>query len=194
MINQKMKKRKVILGSFALMLFSVSLVMAFGVSADFNDGRPVKMYPGETQTITFDLQNLNSAEDYTFKAEITRDDDIATLVHEEPIYLVPANTASTEVPIKITIPSDAKIGDTYLIDASFNQVSESSEGGMVTLIGGMNYKIGVLVTSREESSFYSVSEPVVTPTAIEKDNTLMYVIVAIVIIVVILYFVTKKKK
>jgi len=189
-------KKSVIFGLLGLAVLMVSFASAAGVIADYTKDRPLKLYPGETQTVPFTIQNLAGDEDIVMRAFLEDDaNGMAVLVHEDPTYSVALGERGN-VPVRITVPSDATIGDVFVVDIDLRQVSEpDTDGGMVTLVGGMGYKMGVVITSMEESSFYDASQTApATATEEEASNTLWYIIAAIIIVVIILYFVTKKKK
>src|SRR4030042_59306 len=103
-----------------IILFS-SFVSAFGVGAAYYKENPLKISAGETKEIIFNLKNGPGPEDIIASSSITQGSGILELIDSENV-LVPVG-GSVNIRTKITIPNDAKIGDTYPIEMTFKTVS-----------------------------------------------------------------------
>ena len=127
-------------GIFAIVILSIILlsssVMALGVGIPYWDSPewfPLKLAPGESDTVTLILQNTEDL-DISLEAKVTS--DIATLEDESNIYFVPSGEIDKPARIRVSIPEDAEIGTTYKVVFSFTQVS-SGEGGMLRVAGAI---------------------------------------------------------
>jgi len=165
---------------FVLVTFLLAgLVTAFGVSSPYWKGHPLKLYPGESTTINFNLQNNVGDTDVKVKAEVVEGADIASLKRD--IYLVKAKTTDTMVPLKVTLPKDATAPRHVTIEF---KTMTSGEGGMVTMGTGMKTEFDILVSE--------------TPT-IKKEKlrlsagTTTWIVIALIIIIVIIYYLIRKK-
>jgi len=139
--------RKIITLTLALILISVSLVTAFGVSSPHWKNNPLKMYPGESKTINFNLQNMVGNEDVTVKADLKKGIDIAKL--EEDTYTVEAGTSDTQVPLNIKFPENP--GEKNEIEVEFKTLT-SGGGGGVTMGTGMTISFDVLTIAKTEET------------------------------------------
>ena len=170
-----MKTNKITIATIALLLMSVSLVCAFGVSSPYWDGNPLKMARGETKTVNLNLQNMVGDEDVTVKAVLVTGASITSL--PEDTFVVEAGTADTMVPIKISIPKDAGVGDYGAVKIDFKTVQEDNSG--ITMGTGMTVYFDVVATSE-----------------VAETNTTMIiaVVIAIIVLVVIIWILLKKKR
>lgn len=177
-----------IISSLAFFLL-ISGVNASGLVAPHWDGEnanPVGLFINETRIINFELQNLGSDEDVTFRFEIVNGTEVAQLVDTNNLYLVKANDR-TKVPVKITAPTGAKSGDTYKVKVEATTV-ETQKSGQFKFGAAMGASFDVVITARAPQV---VQEEQEKPSAI---NWIIYLIVAIIIIAIVIYFVRNKKK
>ena len=181
------KKFGMIITVISLLIIIISLINAFGVSTSYWDDNPLKLAPGESKTVLLGLQNKVGNEDVTLRAELTSDGDgIAILIDENLDYFVPLGSGA-DVPIKVEIPEDIKIGGIRKIAISFIQIS-SKEGGMVRLTGGFTSKFPVEVVGVEDSELYS-------PPELKKTTSNLWILIIMVIIIAsIVIFIARKKK
>lgn len=143
-----MRNKKIALLFFivALSFIFINFVRAFGVTAPYWSERPLFMSPGETKTVSFELQNMVGNENLTVKATILNGTEIATLVDSSDSYFVPLGTKDTKANLKITIPADAANGTVYKIAVSFDTITSGTGGGVV--IGtGIVKSFDVIVTT-----------------------------------------------
>ena len=190
------KKKEVMISFLLLLVLAVSLVSAFGVAVPYWGGNPLRVYPGETVTFQVNLQNTELSGDATVEATLSNDaDGMASLANEENLYFIPEGTHETYLPIRVTVPSDANIGDTFRIILRLREVSEG-DAGMITFGVASSTSIPVEITTMEESSNYNPTPVATTQTSTKEksSNTLWYVLAALVIVVVYLYMRSKKGK
>jgi len=154
--NKKIKMKLVLL---SLVILSFPLISAAGVATPYWDENPLKLAPGESATVTLSLQNMVGEEDLSIKAEISEEaEDIATIIGNNQ-YNVPLGSEDIPVKIKIEIPKNAEVGDSYLVSVSFRQVSPG-EGGMLHVASAFTSKIPIEIVSEEESELYRESSDV----------------------------------
>ena len=148
----EMKTEKNILMPLAILLVAFALisspiVMAMGVTSPYWDDRPLRMYPGETQNIQFELQNMIGDEDVQIRAEVAGGQEIAKLTDKNNIYSVPLGTKDAKVNVRITVPETAKAGDIIRVDLSFTTVA-NSKSGQLRLGSAFESKFSVVVTEK----------------------------------------------
>ena len=162
-----------------LIILSISLISAFGVSTSYWKGNPLSIAPGDTKTISLRLQNIGSGEDVTIRAILTGGFEIAST--EEKDYLVKNGTKNTEVPVKISIPPDTPLDTEYRVTVSFKTVTPGGTGGVV-LGTAIDTSFDVLVAEVEKAE--------------EKGNInfIIGMIILIAIITFVLISAFKKKK
>jgi hypothetical protein len=184
------------LGVFGFFLLLVSFVSAYGVGSRFSTEMPLNAYPGQQLTVVLGLQNAIPTDgDMTFSAELTNDaNGMVKLSYEDNTYFVP-NGAEVDVPLIVTVPSNAVVGERYTARVSFRQVNPANQGGMVSLSGGMDYTFGVvIVASENQNSYYVAPEPVSQPEKSAKSNTIWYLLIGLVIVVILVLALSKKGK
>ena len=135
----------ILLVTFALI--SSPIVMAMGVTSPYWDDRPLRMYPGETQNIQFELQNMIGDEDVQIRAEVAGGQEIAKITDKSKIYSVPLGTKDAKVNVRITVPKSAKAGDVIGVDLSFTTVA-NSKPGQLKLGSAFESKFSVVVTEK----------------------------------------------
>lgn len=192
MENRRINQVLLIIISVMIMLFIMTyFVGASGIAAPHWDGEnanPVGLFLNETRVINFELQNLGSDEDVTFRFEIVNGTEVAQLVDASNIYLVKANDR-TKVPVKITAPSGAKAEDTYKVKVEATTV-ETQKSGQFKFGAAMGASFDVVITAPAPKVVQAEQE--ITSTT--SSNWIIYLIIAIIIIAIIIYFVSRKKK
>ena len=174
---------------FALILVTILLtnfVSAFGVSSSFWKGNPLRIAPGETIDIDLRLQNMVGTGDTIVRASLGEGAGIATI--EEKDYLVKSGTKDTKVPIRITIPEDAIIGQTHQVTIDFSTVTKASAGTLT---------IGTAIGTTFDVEIVAES-PMTLPTKPESTTTfpmwlLTLTIVAIMLIIIMIIVKAKRK-
>lgn len=175
----KIKKPCIKTGIFVLliMLFSV-YVSAFGVGSAYYEDSPLRISPGETKEIIFNLQNMPGPEDIIARPSIAQGSEIMKISSED--ILVPVG-GSVNVKAEVSIPSNAKIGKIYPVTISFTTVTKSESGtfGLGSSIG-RNFNVIVGEATKISES--------------KKTFLWAYFIVGIILILIIFSLILKKRK
>lgn len=117
-------KLKIVL-MFCFFLFGVS---AYGPSTPYWEDNPLFLNPGEEVYFNITLQNLAGEEDVTLKARVD-ENSIADLVMGNPSeYLVLFGRDDIHVPIRVSVPRNAEIGEKFDIAVSFREVRPGDSG------------------------------------------------------------------
>jgi len=162
-----------------------SFIMAFGVAIPYWDSpewRPLKLAPGESTIVELTLQNTGE-KDMIVEATITGQ-GIAEIQDSEERYSVPSGEINEKVQIKVAIPKDAKVGETYKIYTTFKEVSEG-EGGMIAMTGAFTVNFPVEVVGKQESSLFNPSE---------KKSIFPWIILGTLVLGLIIIAIVKNKK
>ncbi len=120
------------LASAALMIsILLSGVYASGVVSPYwdspNDENSLRLGKGDSKVVQFELQNMVGDNDATFKLSLQSSQDVAQFTEPQEAYLVEAGT-SVPVPIKISVPSSAQIGDTYRVTFTAQEAKTTAPG------------------------------------------------------------------
>lgn len=173
MINKKIFTFLAI--SLFVILSLANFAVAFGIASSSDS---FTISPGETKTTSLRLQNMVGEEDINAIANITKGYEIADIIGSNK-YLVKFGTKDTEIPIRIQVPADAKIGSTYSITISIRTVASGDSQG-VAFGTGVDQTFTALVVAETE-------EPLnLTPIILS--------ILGILIIGVVVFLIRKKKK
>lgn len=189
----------------AVLIVSASGVFA-GISSPYWGGsnpNPLKMYPGETKDVYFNLQNCPSLADSCSK---TDDNLVVSLLEGSEIaqitsgdkYTVPYGTADSNVVLKVTIPENAAIGTAYNVKFSVSTVSAGT--GTVQLGVGYNVDFPVEVVSKVvapapvPSETPLIEQPAAVGLSSEAIAVIIIAIIAVIVIVIwLIYWLSKKK-
>ena len=184
-----MDNRNIRLFTFAFMFFlvSTSFVMAFGISAPYWNDNPLRMFPGETKEISFNLQNCPSLLDICDKSDETvtimleQGEEIATIISGNN-YDLPYGSADQYVRLKVEIPSNADLGERYNI--VFSAISTPDvEGGNIQV--GIKYNVNFPVIVGEKfDTLLPVSDEASERAAIGFIVVIVIIILALVAIVI----------
>ncbi len=175
MIN---KKRGLVLAAvlFSTMI-ALSLISAFGVSSDYWAGNPVSIGQGQSQVVNLTLQNQVGDEDVAAQIIITGGADIASVSNQ--VFTVKAHS-EMKVPVTISLPKDAIIGDTKQVVLEIKTIP-SGNTGMVSMGTGSNWKYDVQVV-----------EPKKQP--INYLAIVTWALIALIAIILLVLFTRKKPK
>lgn len=145
------KRGEFIGASLVLAIMLIGIVSASGVGYP---GNPVEMFRGETKTVSLNIQSLSSEGDLTYKVTLTGGLDIVAPLTQDT-YFVKAGTSNTYVPVVITIPEDAPIGQKTPVTLKFSTVAgtDTEAGTVVTLGTGMTVSFNVIVVEKEAKQF-----------------------------------------
>ena len=137
--------------SMLMILILSALASGYGVSSPFWDNKPMVIHPGETQDVSLEFQNMVGEKDITFKGSVTEGQDIVTILDPDPTYFVPFGSKHVQAKIRVSIPEDAKTGETIKLGVTFTQLLEEPESGkMIQLAGGVKASFPVVIESREK--------------------------------------------
>ncbi len=161
--------------SLFVILSLANFAVAFGIASS---GDSFTISPGETKTTSLRLQNMVGEEDINAVANITKGYEIADIIGKEK-YLVKLGTKDTEIPIRVHIPADAKIGSTYSITISIKTVASGDSQG-VAFGTGVDQTITALVVSETETPLN------LTPIILS--------IIGVLIIGIVIFLIKRKKK
>ena len=139
------EKQLAIIGIMVILLSAG--VMAFGVTPSHFGEHELRIMPGEKGTAYFELQNMVGDEDYQVTATMTLGEEIARITDKETIYEVPAMTEGIRVNLEVTIPQNANIGDTYLIEMAFRAAPKSS--GPLTMGTSIKNTIPIIIGEKK---------------------------------------------
>jgi hypothetical protein len=132
-------------GVFLLFAFGIvnliSVVSAFDVTQFYFDTRPLELSPGESRETSLILRNFDEPEGVSDFVEASFVDDvgIASFVDSDLTYEVPFGGEHVNVPLMISIPEDAEIGETLEIKVLFSDVSSSGGGE-----GNVNFVVNLV--------------------------------------------------
>ena len=167
--------KKLILPLIALILAS-SMVFAFGVSSPYWADNPMELAPGESEVVMLNLQNKAGAtQSVTTSIRILEGYELLSLPQDSHDV---AAGGETDVPVTVTMPSNAALGETYSIKMEVKEVT-SGEGGMVAMGTGFLVEFNVNVVEKA---------------MIGMNTTTILSILAIVIAAIIIYCLLKRKK
>jgi LPXTG-motif cell wall-anchored protein len=197
-MGSDIKLSKIFVG-LLIMLVSTGSVLAFGVSSPYYKNHPLEMYPGETREVAFNLQNcpalLESCDpgDVTVSVEFEEGGEVAEIISGLN-YLVPYGTASTNLIVRVSVPADANVGDSYNVQFSLSSPPPEEEGGTVQ-VGiryGISFPVEVVGQALEEPETPATPPPP-EPTT-EPVNWLLWIGIALVVIVILIVILLLRKK
>ncbi len=176
----------------AILIIGIPTIMALGVSSPYWKDNPLKMAPGQVKEISFSLTNSPTEETEKASISLLEGKEITEIISGLNYTVSPGST-DTKVILKISIPSSAKIGNSYNITL-FIKSSPTKEEGTVKLSIGYKASFPVLIVESSEST-----QDVKAPAAeIEKKKSSVFLILIpsfiIIIAIIIVIFVLKRKK
>lgn len=180
----KLNKKKMVMKSFLLIgimtIMLCSLISAFGYSSVYDATiNPLRVAPGGTEEIVVKIKSSPAEGDLTIKAELINDAGIAKITDLGSNYdVAPGLENDGLVNMEISVPQEAVVGQEYIIEIKFSDITPSEGGGTISLTTGAIAKIKVIVEGE----------------IVESTNTTLYWIIGIAIIAIIAWFVIKKKK
>jgi len=188
-----------ILACLVIFLVGTTSVFAYGISSPYTEKTPLKMYPGQTKEVAFNLQNCPSLGDYCEKEDVNvvvsfeEGNEIAEIISGLE-YNVPYGTADTNIILKVSIPEDGNVGDSYNVKFSIGAAPSGEEGGNVQLGVRYNVDFPVNVVAKEEAPtepVASIEKPEAEKISIGKIAIIILIVVAVIAVV---YFLLRKKK
>lgn len=174
----KNQKSYIITGIFILLVISLSIyVSAFGIGSAYHENAPLRISPGETKEIIFNLQNMPGPNDITARPGVSQGSEIIKINSGD--ILVPVG-GSVDVKAKVTIPGNAEIGDIYPVMVTFTALTPS-ESGSFSLGSSVGRKFNVVIG---EDSIPNEN----------KISLWIYLVAGIILILIIILFLRRKNK
>jgi len=192
----KTNKQTLIFGLFFLFILLLSLnVNSVGVSSPYWNDYPLYAQPGTVKEIMFVLQNYVGSEDISMKAEIEGDSSIIQLLDTNSIYDVPLGS-ETPIKAKITIPSDAKEGDSWDVGVKFTVTSKSIDNQPLSIGTAYvkSFKVIVGQGTTQENTQASSQNAQQEETSQKNSSNLTWLIIAIILVIIILILMFLKMK
>ena len=184
---------------FGILIVNTGFVFAaaeLGVGSPYYKNNPLKIYPGQEREIVFDIYNCPSRAETCDKQNIIAEvslvegKEIASLVSGSKYNLDFGDTG--KIRLKISIPNNAAIGDSYNVKMLLQSVPEGS-GVQV----GVGYNIEFPVLVKEASEVPADYVPIAGET---QETTGMFLVIVIILSIVILiaiisiYIMLKKRR
>ena len=189
MVDKKMciRKKFVILTAFAFTLtiiLFINSILAFAISAPYmGEEKQIKLMPGDSRNIEFTLQDAGATAETNAAVQIQEGTEIIQITDAFDSYTIPVGD-KTSVNTRITIPSNAQIGDVYKIKLAF--AVAAPDGGFA--FGTSIVQEFSVIVGKEETP-----APAVQPEK-KEPNTLLYAIgILTIIIILLILFVIKKR-
>lgn len=194
-MEKKLKKQiGIFIAGILFFIFTISFIFAFAVSSSYYKGNPLKLSPGETRDISLVLQNMAGGENISAKASISKGSEIIKLIDSDNLYFVPLG-GKTGVNLRVTIPSNAKIGDVYNIEIMFVTVADA-KSGTFGFGSGIEQKFDVEVISLPTQEVEKAQESAKKPESKINKQIIIIIAILVIIILIILFFfrINKNKK
>jgi hypothetical protein len=106
-------------------------VAAAGVSASYWDTQgnenPLYLSPGESAQVSYDFFNDNGNDNYVFRATQLSGQEIASVLNYQEEYIVAPGEKSNKMLLDVSLPSEARIGDSYKVSFRFEYNPENSQ-------------------------------------------------------------------
>lgn len=168
-------------------LFLSSYVYAFGISSAYHKEHPLSLAPGETKDIAFTLQNLAGSQDVDVKANIIKGEGILELVGPTEVFTIPVGTKSGFI-VRVTMPSNARVGDIYSVEVGANTVTQS-ESGTFGFGSSVGRQFDVIVASPTPEE---VALPEEKPET--KTSTIILAIAVIAVLIVLTILLIRRRR
>jgi len=174
---------------FWILIVSINLISAIGISKEYFEGNPAKVGPGETKEISFGLIIVNPEEgDRNIVLNLTEGGEIASIIGDKS-FTVLAGSRDKIINLRISIPKDTPEGTKYTValDIKDNTIPNGTQ--MVGFTKSSTSSIPILV----EKEKAPVPEP--APEKPAGDYT-WYIIIAVLIIIIaiVAYFLLRNKE
>jgi len=183
MKNNRNTCNKVYVSLAMLLLLGISFVSAFSVSSPYMANKELNIFPDSKITdLEFVLQNGGGAtEDVIIRVNILEGSEITNITNDNNLYTVSPG-AQVPVNLRITLPENVMIGNTYNVRLEFSTVTlgQSGEFGFGT---------------GQEQSFKVVIVKEVVPEK-PKPNLLLPLIIGILLIlfIIVMFLLRRKQK
>jgi hypothetical protein len=190
-----MKNKTIILFFGIILLFTIIFTLnvnSSGVSSPYWDDNPMYAQAGEIKEFSYTLQNMVGNEDIKMQATLEGDASVIQFVNKNSIYNVPFGSNDIKVPVRVTVPSNAKEGDEYQVGVRFTTISDNT--GKPVVIGaafskGFKVIVGKPKTVAENANI-NVTKPLLSN---QLTGFLVSLVVLVILALVIRYFNKRKE-
>jgi hypothetical protein len=168
-----------------MIFINVVSVNGFSISSLYGGTSILKMQAGENKEVTLILRSDSDETVVVVSAEVLQGVEIFEIIDEKQEYLILDDKRGTRMKLNVSIPDDAKAGNTYIIAIRFREIEDDSErvseGRTVSLTTSITKTINVEV----------VREPIGVIWLI-----LIFLVLGIVLLigVVVVYFFVRRRK
>lgn len=184
------KLKTIITIALAIFLVSAPTALALGISAPYWKENPLKMYPGQVKEVPFTLVNGEQENAPAFVA-LSEGENVAEIISGTE-YIVSPSSTDKKIILRISIPQNAKSGDSYNIKFSVKSSPEKEEGTVQFNIGyNVNFPVLVVGSSSEASAEIKTYE---SKEQLSKVIILLPLAIIAIIIFIVLYLSRKKSK
>ncbi|MBR9701456.1 hypothetical protein GOV13_00875 [Candidatus Pacearchaeota archaeon] len=166
-----------------ILILFISCISAFGIGSAYYKENPLKLSAGETKDVKFNLQNMAGSEGIIAKASISQGAEIMGLIDPQETYSIPLG-GSLDVMASVSIPTNAKSGDTYPVKITFTTVTES-DSGVFGFGGSVGREFDVIVIPTTEES---------ARLAAQKNIPWNYIIIGLIALIILITYIIWKKR
>jgi len=187
MKNNRNTCNKVYVSLAMLIILGISFVSAFSVSSPYMANKTLNLFPDSKITnLEFVLQNGGGAtENVTIRVNILEGSEITNITDDDNIYTVSPG-AQVPVNLRITLPENVMIGNTYNVRLEFSTVTLGQSG---------EFGFG---TGQEQSFKVVVVKEIVqkTPANFLSSKLFLPLIIGILLIllIMIMFLIRRKQK
>jgi len=183
----KINKNQIIkIGFIVAIIFFISFTSAFSVSRPYMKDKQLNLHPGEIKDLEFVLQNSAGPGTIKVRVRIKQGIEIANISDESDIYtVVPGD--KVPVHIKIEIPKEVQIGDSYHMKLGFSTVTEE-EAGIFGFGTEIEQNFEVIIGEKPKPPKKSFGE------LIKTNQYIAYITIAIIIIISIWFAIKRRKQ
>jgi hypothetical protein len=181
-INKKNMKVRILAEiSIMLVILLGSYVSAFSLGCLYHKDNPLRISPGQTADIPVSLQ-ASTGGDLTVVGKILEGEEVMTFTDPSSAYLIPAG-GEIKSNLRVSIPSNAAVGQVYSLKIGFSTESESAPG---------SFGFGSSIVR----SFNAIVIPAVEQELPEEkmDYSIILLIAAIIIVIIVIIILTRRKK
>ena len=173
-----------LIGIFFLLIININIISALGVNSPYWNDNPLKMYSGQTREVIFPL--VNSINEKTTEASVSlvEGKEIAEITSGEK-YTVQPGSSDKNIILKISIPSNSKIGDSYKIKFSVQYIPQGEEGN-VKLNVGYNIEFPIKIVNQSDASSLIILNTGNIGNETQGQNNTIIIIIVIILSVLLL--------
>lgn len=184
-------KNNIVLSLIFLMIVALAFEVSatVGVTSFYYENNPLIVNQGEVKDIMFTLQNHGGDADAVVNVELAAGSEIAELTDENLKYNVPLDSDGIPVPMRITIPEDAKPGDQWSVGASFSIKYNPKGAGSVQLSSTYFKDFKVIVKTPEATSNATKNISLLN----SPLTSFIFLLVILVVLVLLIKLLSRKK-